>query len=332
MKILLIPWPKQGGGPSNAILRIMKCLRCKGHIITSNIFFDWKCTLLNVGLGVHFDLLKILRYNRKVIFRVDGCFSKEIFCKQNRKWVNKYENINKRIASAIKICDHVIYQSEFSKEFVDQLCRKEYQKYSIIPNGVDLNTFAPIDRKNNIRPVIGCIGTFRDNRISAILDICKQLDFEHDLLLVGKIDSVCRKDLQEFYNNNYAKENANCNIVYVPQIICESDLVKFYQKIDCFIHPIIGDTCSNAVIESLACGVPVVLPRWCGSSYLLGKGGIAVESAPWENYRNYLGEFAESIKTVLNSKERFSLFARQQACEKFDVELVANMYESVLLR
>lgn len=39
---------------------------------------------------------------------------------------------------------------------------------------------------------------------------------------------------------------------------------RFYDRIDCLVHPSRGEGCSNTVMEALACGVPVICTRECG--------------------------------------------------------------------
>lgn len=47
------------------------------------------------------------------------------------------------------------------------------------------------------------------------------------------------------------------------------DMAAFYHAADCFVLPSFYDTCSNAVLEALACGLPVVSSATNGSSVFL---------------------------------------------------------------
>ena len=326
MNILAVPPPQPGGGPSNAVLRVINVLQARGHSITTNLFSSWDCALLNVGVGIRFDLLRLIRLGRRLVYRVDGCYVEEIFKRQGRSWENEYYKTNKRIQKALSTADHIIYQTQFAKNHLDKLFTTTRENFSIIPNGVDLSLFKPRSLREETKIVIGCIGTFRENRIKVLVDICNKLSIEHQLLIVGRMDEQCNHDLQSAQKIN----SKYCEIKYSPQITNDVQLVEFYQKIDCFIHPIIGDTCSNAVIEALACGVPVIVPQWSGSSSLVGSGGLVVEQPPWEDYNNFISGYVEAIKKILDSQVEFSAQARKRASDKFDIAKIALRYEAAL--
>jgi len=55
------------------------------------------------------------------------------------------------------------------------------------------------------------------------------------------------------------------------------DMPGFYQAADCFVLPSFYDTCSNAVVEALACGLPVVSSATNGSSVFLPPQNVLAD-------------------------------------------------------
>lgn len=325
-KIVIVPPPQLGGGPSNAITRVTNQLEKVGIDVTHNIISTWNTALLNVGTGIRFDILRLVRLRRRVVYRVDGCYDKMIFSKQGREWSVNYDKINEKIKIALKTADHVIYQSTFSKNLLDGLHKRSSDSFSTIPNGINLEMFSSqsLDAKGS--PTIGCIGTFRSNRIKTIVDIIRDLQVPHRLLLVGRMDEQCLSDLRQFS----LVDRQYCQIEHVPHVIGDKELVPYYQQIDCFLHPVIGDTCSNAVTEALACGVPVILPAWSGSSELIGEGGIIIRQEPWADYATFVEEYRSAIMAILNNQKVYSEKARQRAVAAFNIVDIANAYRRAL--
>ena len=74
----------------------------------------------------------------------------------------------------------------------------------------------------------------------------------------------------------------------------------------------------------------MIVPRWSGSSSLVGDGGLVVEQDPWEDYDRFVLGYAEAVTTILGSQQGFSLRARNVACSRFDINKTASQYEAVL--
>ena len=74
---------------------------------------------------------------------------------------------------------------------------------------------------------------------------------------------------------------------------------RFLGAADAFVLPTLYDPLSNAVLEALACGLPVVTSRRCGAGELVvaHDAGFTCEAID-------VGAFAESMRTLLDPDER----------------------------
>lgn len=286
----------------------------------------WEVALLNVGIGIRFDFLQLLQLGRRIVYRVDGSYVKEVFEREGNPWLPNYDRINSRIKIALQRCDHVVYQSEFSKRYLDHLYQRSNGAYSVIHNGVDLEVFKPRQSRVNDIPVIGCIGTFRLNRVHTIMDISRRIPFDHRLLLAGRMD----EQSEAYLRSSREAHNQHCVLDLVPPVKGDNHLAVLHQMVDCYIHPVIGDTCANAVVEALACGVPVIVPRFGGTAEVVGDGGIQIDTPRWIDYGGFLNEFVTAIETVLTKHNQYSVQARDQAVRFLDVNLMAAKYRSAL--
>ncbi len=106
----------------------------------------------------------------------------------------------------------------------------------------------------------------------------------------------------------------------------QNELAELYSLADVFVTPAIEDNLPNTIMESLACGTPVVA---------FNTGGIPDMVVHQEN--GYLAEYKSSadlaagIHYVLSSgkKNELSANARKKVLDNFTNEIVASKYMAV---
>ncbi len=75
--------------------------------------------------------------------------------------------------------------------------------------------------------------------------------------------------------------------IRVHKNVSDEDLLHLYQKADVFFMPMLDATANNAILEALACGVPIVTTQLPGiESYLSEKEAILIEPGNPERYEN----------------------------------------------
>lgn len=190
-------------------------------------------------------------------------------------------------------------------------------KCSVFPNGTDLTIFQPVDkticRKKLGFPqnafIISCVGYICERKgQNRLLEAVRTLgDKDVKLVFLGKAAKVDTFTLEgEEIVFKGSVENKE-----IPAYLCASDV---------FCLPTRAEGCCNAVIEALACGLPIVssnLPfNW---DVLDGTNSILVDP-------NNVEEIAEAIKKLKdNEKLRISLSnGSKKKAENLSIEGRAN--------
>lgn len=136
-------------------------------------------------------------------------------------------------------------------------------KFAVVRNGVDLNKFSPDVSGQSIRQelgvssdciIIGHVGSFRSAKNHKVLlqsfaKLKAQLDNVH-LLLVG--DGSMRDNIE-----NLIKQLGIAEHVTLAGV--QKDVPKMLAAMDIFFYPSLYEGMPNALIEAMACGLPIVV-------------------------------------------------------------------------
>jgi len=153
----------------------------------------------------------------------------------------------------------------------DFRCWLGWDKVVFVPHGIDTRKFCPGDYQPQQRRVrLLIVGEhMRDWEAShRIIDECNARN------LPVQIDAVIGQVLWPFLTG--------CANTRLHDGISEDDLIKLYRQADALLIPVIDSTANNALLESLACGTPVIsnsiggvpdyVDETCG--WLFGKGEV----------------------------------------------------------
>lgn len=151
-----------------------------------------------------------------------------------------------------------------------QSCGIRHNKLLALINGVDTERFHPAERLAEDR-VIGIVARFGYfKRHAALVEAFEKIAGHHadaSLLIVG--DGGPEK---EAVHRQLEISPARERITLAGY---QSDPVPWYQKMDVLVVPSSNEGLSNATMEAMACGVPVLSNDICGAKELLGtdEGG-----------------------------------------------------------
>ena len=272
-----------GGGPVTFIYKTAAELQKRGHIVTYDKPQNADAAIAIITTG------KFLRYCKnsktKIILRIDGVYQAEYNRLFNRAIRPDMKALHDKLLTDIPGVDHVVYQSQWSKDSIDnEIVVRKDNNWSIIHNGVNTNIFKPIPRKaDGFTNLLHC-GKMRDKYLmEAIIgchNIMRKRDHKVRLILVGSMDGPCNKIYSQFKNDP--------NIRHLGSIK-NTKLASAYGQGDIFIGPRIGSSSDNVIPEAQACGLPVVVPSFGGNGEMIRDGvtGIVVPSGHWDYGAKY---------------------------------------------
>ncbi len=189
----------------------------------------------------------------------------------------------------------------------------------VIPNGVELERFGPAEtaRKAEILRLLAVGRLSVTKRMEILIDaveIMHRAGCEVHLTMVGG------GQLLQKLKQIVSKKNLDSIIEFTGRTDAE-DMPQVYRKSDIFISASCTEGMSNAMLEAMASGLPIITTRCEGVDELIADNGLVVENANAE-------EIAKAVKTLADDRQLYkqmSLAARSHA-EKFTWGRVAEKY------
>jgi glycosyltransferase involved in cell wall biosynthesis len=169
-----------------------------------------------------------------------------------------------------KKADAVVANSEGLKELA--LETNPQQEISVIHNGIDISEFTPNDRKKTEEYLqLICVSRLIERKgIRYLLQAIGELKHENiRLTIVGDGNQLLE------LKNLTSKLNIEDKVVF-KGYLDHSKLAEAYQQSDIFVLPSLNEGMSNALLEALAAGLPVVVTDTGGTSELLDGNGVLV--------------------------------------------------------
>ncbi|HEK86159.1 MAG TPA: glycosyltransferase [Candidatus Aminicenantes bacterium] len=195
----------------------------------------------------------------------------------------------------------------------------------VVPNGIDTqNTFYPRDR-NVVRQKLGIPQTqpvvlavaldFTNERKGGkyVIELAKALERDNiKILIVGWIGNA---------------NNLPPNVIVLPPTRNQHELAEFYSAADVFVITSRGENFPTVVLESLACGTPVVGFRVGGIPEQV-KEHCGITVAPGQ-----IGELREAVLYILSNRNTFAReLCRKTAVEKYSNEVMIEKYIGIYRR
>ncbi len=211
-------------------------------------------------------------------------------------------------------------------------------RVEIIPNGLDLMEFKPIDKQQarsllNIHPTKKIILFGAQKAIRNI--------FKGYHLLLSALDrlkeTTLNDQIQLFVFGASEPTNSSVNVFPIHYLGNMSDSISLkllYSAADVFVAPSIQDNLPNTIMEAMACGTPCV-------GFDVGGIPDLIEHKKNGYLSNYMdiSDLANGIKWILEDNERLktcSLESREKIEQEFDIALVTkryvDLYEKVILQ
>jgi len=198
----------------------------------------------------------------------------------------------------------------------------------VIPNGVDLTAFHSFDQVNARKELDLPLDT--KILLFAAYGIRKNIWKDYATLreairIVSDRFKEERVLLVALGERAAPQKIGNAMIQFVPYQKDTQRIARYYQAADLYVHAAKADTFPTTILESLACGTPVVATETGGipEQILEGKTGFLTPMGD-------AGALADRISLLLDNEEmriRMSVQAGEDAQKRFGLNLMVDRYE-----
>jgi len=206
---------------------------------------------------------------------------------ESKIWVNKLYK-NKKINKAIQNVKGVIAVSTKNKEESIDLDLSTEEKIKVIPNSINNNLFYSIDKKKARKS----LGLNQNDFIVAFTG-----SFTHRkgvLRLSEAIDS--NPGIKGIFIGSGELEPKSENIVFKGKLP-HKKIVYYLNAADVFVLPTLAEGCCNAIIEAMACGLPIVSSHLSFNDDILNnRNSIRIDS-------NSINEISNAITHLKNNPQ-----------------------------
>jgi glycosyltransferase involved in cell wall biosynthesis len=222
------------------------------------------------------------------------------------------ERINEPFRRALLAADHVLYQSEFCKRSADELLGEPRGSWEVLYNAVDVTQFTP-GKPPNASVLLLAGDQTQAYRLDAALRTLAHLP-DARLIVTGRLVSDPQPLIREL---------GIADRVELVGRYAQSEAPALFRRADLLLHTKVQDPCPTAVLEAMACGLPVVYAASGGTVELVGdEAGIGVpHPVGWERDEPPSPEaLADAVRRVLADRARYAAAARRRVEERFALE------------
>jgi glycosyltransferase involved in cell wall biosynthesis len=224
------------------------------------------------------------------------------------------DELNEPLRRALHAADHVLYQSEFSKRSSDAFLGPAACPWEVLPNAVDVDAFTPGPAPEDGPVVLLGGDQTQAYRLELALETFRHVLDEHAgarLLVSGRLVSDPAPTVRRL------GLDASVELLgRYPQ----REAPAVYRRAHVLLHTKVNDPCPTAVIEAMACGVPVAYAASGGTVELVAdEAGVGVPHADgFERDEPPAPEaLAAAVSAVLADRDRLAAGARARAVERF---------------
>ncbi|MFO0752017.1 MAG: glycosyltransferase family 4 protein [Thermodesulfovibrionales bacterium] len=225
----------------------------------------------------------------------------------------------------------IIANSGMVKEQIIRHYGVREERITVIRNGVDLARFTPENRekrRGEVRERLGLrdgekavlfVGSgFRRKGLGTLMEAFALLKEPHRRLLVaGKGETRGYRALAE-------KRGISGRVVFLGPY---REIEGLYAAADLFVLPTLYDPFSNATLEAMASGLPVVTTRSNGAAEIIGEGQEGYVPESLSDAREWAGR----ISLALEECAAMGAKARKRA-EAFSIDRAAGEFADVVRR
>ena len=206
-------------------------------------------------------------------------------------------------AEVMATADHIIAFSPHERDAMARLYGADARKVSLVPCGVDLEVFRPLDQKSvrsrlglNGEKILLYVGRVEPIKgLDLLVETAAQMDSAEGVRMMV-VGADVNGDREMDRVKQLAKErNLEGKIDFVGQVD-HDDLPLYYNAADVCVVPSYYESFGLVALESMACGTPVVATRVGGLSTIIHHGRTGYLKS-WRCPE----AFANSVEMIISS-------------------------------
>jgi glycosyltransferase involved in cell wall biosynthesis len=229
-----------------------------------------------------------------------------------------------------RFADRVIYQSQFIRKWWEDWYGIADAPASVIINGVDLDTYTPEgehERPTNVHRMLlleGSLARGLNSGLFHAVSVAEKLSAKYpmEVVVAGTVDEATQRKMQSKVPVKFLGTVPRAEI---PKLARSSHLMYCAE---------VNPPCPNSVIESLACGLPVIGFDTGSLKELVGDDAgciVPYGANPWKLETPDVDALAASAGEVLEKQDQFRAAARRRAESAFGLDKMVELYLKVLL-
>jgi glycosyltransferase involved in cell wall biosynthesis len=231
-----------------------------------------------------------------------------------------------------RMADYIIYQSHFAHEWWERTHGKAPVDSSIVYNGVPLDTYTPegMEKPPDDRIILlmveGNLGGGYEIGVESGVDLVRRMQGKVSRPVELQIAGKATEDVRSKWDVNTHP------FIHWLGLIPPDHIPELERSVHLLYSGDPNPACPNAVIEAMACGLPIIayetgaLPELvtADAGRLADYGGD-----PWRLEKPDPEALLEAAREVLANQERFRSGARQRAVERFGLDRMVEGYLTV---
>lgn len=333
--VALLPRLRNLGGPASFQRKMLAGLETRG--VRSHFDVQDASTgviLVNGGTKHLAGLWRAKKRGIRIIQRLDGInwLHRKKSTGLRHYLRSEYGNWNLSFIRT-HLADHIIYQSEFCREWWQAKYGPLKAPANVIYNGVDLEVYTPHGERSlpedhiRILMVEGHLSGGHEiglnNAIRLAETLEKRLQQKVELMVVGDVPHPLRQEV----------ESTGKVWVSWAGVLSHEQIPALDRSAHLLFSADLNAACPNSVIEALACGLPVIaFATGALPELLAGEAGALADYGGnhWELEAADIPALANEAVRILDRLPYFRQKARRRAEEAFGLERMLDLYLQAL--
>jgi glycosyltransferase involved in cell wall biosynthesis len=312
-------------------LKFEQGLHARGVEVAHDLSAVSDAVLVIAGTRNLIPLWKTHHSGQRIVQRLDG-----VNWVQRVRWAGSRYTIRAEYGNAMlsfirtRFADRVIYQSQFIRKWWEDWYGVAKAPATVIINGVDLQTYTPEGAHerptDHFRLLLleGSLAGGLNSGLFHAVALAEKLSvkFPMEVVVAGKVDDATQRSLQSKVPVKF--------LGVIPREQIPALARSSHMMYSAEVNP----PCPNSVIESLACGLPVIgFDSGSLKELVTDDAGCIVPygSNPWKLETPDISTLAISAENVLTKQDQFRAAARKRAESAFGLDQMVDSYLKVLL-